>query len=291
MAPNSVTGPSAIGRQTRLDEAAHASLASDVPWVLADWARRRPTANAVVADHRARTYAQLAADVARHSARLASAGVGPEVVLAAETLCAWACQICPAGCAILDIATERRVADSPPEPGPFGRRTPDSAAYVIQTSGSTGAPKSIQTQTGAISNLVEWYVGVCEMNSQSRVAQVVSANFDASVKNFLAPFVCGATLVLFPDIPYDPGRLLDFIYGNQITVLNCIPSMFYPVLEAARSGGFRQLSSVRVLVLGTETPDLGILHPWMQSEFFEARILNFYDPAECTIVSSYASIG
>jgi non-ribosomal peptide synthetase component F len=294
---------------------------------------------AVVADHGSWTYAQLAADVARHSDRLVNAGVGPEVavgvlahrsyalvvgflatvqaggvyvsmnpdlpearhrvlieatspkvVLAEEALSAWAHQICPAGCAVLDIATERRVADRPLESGPGKRRAPDSAAYVIQTSGSTGEPKTIQTQTLAISNLVEWYAGVCGMNSQSRVAQVISSNFDASVKNYLAPFVCGATLVLFPDVPYDPSRLLDFISDNQITVFNCIPSMFYPLIELARPGGFRQLSCLRVLAFGTETPDLGPLRPWIQSGFFHARILNLYGPTECTVLSCYASI-
>jgi iturin family lipopeptide synthetase A len=337
---NSVAESAALTLPAGLGGSACSPVALDVPKLLADWARRRPAAIAVMADHRTWTYAQLAADVARHSDRLVSAGVGPEVavgvlahrcyalvvgflatlraggvyvpmhpdlpesrhralieatnpkvMLTEEALCAWAHQICPAKCAVLDIVPERRAADCPLEPMPDRQRAPDSAAYVIQTSGSTGEPKSIQAQTGAMSNLVEWYADVCDMNSQSRVAQISSANFDASLKNYLAPFVCGAALVLFPDIPYDPGQLLNFISDNQITILNCIPSMFYALLEAARPGGFQQLSCVRVLAFGTETPDLGPLRPWMQSEFFEARILNMYGPTECTILSSYASIG
>lgn len=215
----------------------------------------------------------------------------PRVLLAAPTLAAWAHQLCPASATVLQVSPGHR--DPAPGVAPLSRSVathPNAGAYVIQTSGSTGAPKSIQTHRAGLGNLIAWYTDTCELTSDSRVAQVISGNFDASVKNYLAPFTRGAALVLLPDGPYDPQLLLAFIAAHRITVLNCIPSMFYPVVDAAGPDGFDQLASLRVLAFGTETPDLGPLAPWMESGYFRARVLNLYGPTECTVLTCCATI-
>ncbi len=104
------------------------------------------------------------------------------------------------------------------------------------------------------------------------------------------PFACGAALVLLPDAPYNPKFMLDFVAAHQVTVLNCIPSMFYPVVDAAGRDSLAKLASIRVLAFGTETPDLGPLAPWIESQYFGARVLNLYGPTECTILTCCATI-
>jgi non-ribosomal peptide synthetase component F len=142
-----------------------------------------------------------------------------------------------------------------------------------------------------MNNLLGWYRDACEITSRSKVGQVISCSFDASIKNYLTPIACGAALVLFPDIPHSPELLLNFISDHQISVLNPgVPSMFYPLIELAGRDDFRKLSSLRVLVLGSETPDLAPLAPWLSSDRCRSRVLNVYGPTECTSVSCFATI-
>lgn len=171
---------------------------------------------------------------------------------------------------------------------PVPRGDPGAAAYVIQTSGSTGQPRSVEVEMRSLVNLLWWYRDACPIEQHSRVAQVIPSSFDASIKNYLAPLVTGATLVLLPDGPYDPAALLALIDREAVTVLNPgVPAMVYPLAELAAAGGFEELRSLRCLALGGEAPELGRLRAWLESPGCAARVLNVYGPTECTDIACW----
>ncbi|WP_330342457.1 AMP-binding protein [Streptomyces sp. NBC_00557] len=181
---------------------------------------------------------------------------------------------------------DRRALDSRPATPAGDRHHPDATAYVIQTSGSTGVPKSVEVGMRSLVNLLWWYRQACAMGPDSRVLQVITCGFDASVKNYLAPLISGARVVLAPDAAYDPRILLDLIAREEITVLNPgVPSAVYPLLDLAAADGFRALHSLRHLALGGETPDLIRLRPWLESGACRAALLNIYGPTEATDIA------
>jgi non-ribosomal peptide synthetase component F len=177
--------------------------------------------------------------------------------------------------------------------GPFfgldDRHHPTAVAYVIQTSGSTGEPKSVQIEMRALMNLLSWYRDVCNIGPGVIVGQIVASNFDASLKNYLTPLVYGGTLVLLADGPYDARGMLEFINRNQISVLNPgVPSVIYPLVELARASDYRLLSSIRCLALGGEPTNIERLRPWLESPECRARLLNIFGPTECADIACYA---
>ena len=172
-----------------------------------------------------------------------------------------------------------------------GRHTERATAYVMQTSGSTGVPKSVQVETRSLVNLLDWYVAVCEMAPGERVGHVIAPSFDASVKNFLAPLVCGATLVLFEDAGYDPRKMLSFLHRERVTILNPgVPSAVYPVVELAAEHDFSELKSLRMLALTGETPDLTRFRSFLDSSAGRVRVVDIYGPTECTDIASCAEL-
>ncbi|HSK74824.1 MAG TPA: amino acid adenylation domain-containing protein, partial [Thermoanaerobaculia bacterium] len=167
-------------------------------------------------------------------------------------------------------------------PGPRSAR-PDGLLYVIHTSGSTGVPKGAGVFQRGFVNLLAWYVEEFAMTAADRVLLVSSFSFDLTQKNYYAPLVLGGELHLAaPD--YDPEAIAETIARQGITIVNCTPSAFYPLLEEE---GFERLASLRCLFLGGEPISLPRMEPWRTSPWGRATIANTYGPTECTDVVSY----
>lgn len=164
--------------------------------------------------------------------------------------------------------------------------SPDAPAYMIFTSGSTGRPKGVEVKTRSLINLLYWYQDLGQIETGTRVLQVIPSSFDASIKNYLAPLIFGGTVVLLPDTAFAPEVLLQAIAQHHVHILNPgVPSMFYPVLELAAEQDYRELASLRLLALGGEAPIMARLRPWLTHPHCRAQIVNIYGPTECTDIA------
>ncbi len=161
-------------------------------------------------------------------------------------------------------------------------------AYAIYTSGSTGVPKAAGVYHRGFVNLVRWFVKEFAVAASDSVLLVTSLSFDLTQKNIYAPLVCGGKLHLLAVGLYDPGLILKSIRGNQITLLNCTPSAFYPLIEPARLATFEMIASLRCVFLGGEAISIQRLRPWFESEICHTEVVNTYGPTECAdIATSY----
>lgn len=186
---------------------------------------------------------------------------------------------------------DRRALEPYENAGPVHASSPTTIAYIIFTSGSTGTPKQVGNSMRSIVNLCNWYVEFCKLTPDDRVYQVIACSFDASIKNYLAPLIAGATIVLYPDAAYDPAMMLEILHQEQISVLNPgTPSQFYPLLELAARDHYEALSSLRVLALGGEATELSRLRCWFDASACHLDILaNVYGPTECADISLAAA--
>ncbi|WP_339109615.1 amino acid adenylation domain-containing protein [Thioclava sp. GXIMD4216] len=165
-------------------------------------------------------------------------------------------------------------------PRPAG---PDDLAYVLFTSGSTGAPKGVMIEHRAIVNRLLWMRETYGFGPADRILQKTPATFDVSVWEFFLPFLCGASLVVAPPGAHrDPVALAGIIRREKITTLHFVPSMLELFLAAPASEG---LTIARVFASGEALPT-------RLARLFAQRISgalhNLYGPTEAAVDVTYA---
>ena len=164
---------------------------------------------------------------------------------------------------------------------------PQNLIYMIFTSGSTGKPKGAGVFHRGFTNLLHWFVTEFDITAEDRLLMVSSLSFDLTQKNLYAPLIRGGTLFLLPPGPYDVGLITRQIDAHGITLINCTPSAFYPLVEQPDPGVFRKLRSLRCVFLGGEPISIPRLKPWLLNEFCRAEVDNTYGPTECTDICAF----
>jgi amino acid adenylation domain-containing protein/non-ribosomal peptide synthase protein (TIGR01720 family) len=148
----------------------------------------------------------------------------------------------------------------------------DAGAYLIYTSGSTGAPKGVLVSHRGIANFAATQVDRFDITPESRVLQVASPNFDASVMEILMAWYAGAALVLAGAGRIVGDDLRDVLAGQSITHSLIPPATLASVGEA-------ELPDLRSLVVGGEACSTELVARWAPGR----AMYNAYGPTEITI--------
>ena len=163
----------------------------------------------------------------------------------------------------------------------------NDSIYVIYTSGSTGKPKGAEVYHLGEVNLLNWYSDAVDLSSDDNFLLISAIGFDLTQKNFFAPLVAGATLTLLPDGEYDPEIIADCIAKENISIVNCAPSAFYPIAALTGHSGY-PFPSLTHVVLGGEPIRSDSLMQWLNHVDCNSALTNSYGPTECTdVVASW----
>ncbi|MEO7101053.1 MAG: non-ribosomal peptide synthetase [Luteolibacter sp.] len=163
----------------------------------------------------------------------------------------------------------------------------DDLMYAIFTSGSTGQPKAASVFHRGFANLLHWYSTELMLGPYDRTLVISSPSFDLTQKNFYAPLVTGGTLILDDCQTYDISRISALIRDHGVTLINCTPSAFYPLVDAAAAENYSVLSSIRFAVLGGEPISIPRLRAWLEHPTCKAEVVNSYGPTECTDICAF----
>ncbi|BCU75554.1 non-ribosomal peptide synthetase [Luteolibacter sp. LG18] len=159
--------------------------------------------------------------------------------------------------------------------------------YAIFTSGSTGLPKAASVFRRGFANLVAWYAKELSLGPADRTLVISSPSFDLTQKNFFAPLVTSGRLILDDCQTYDISRISKLVRDHGVTLINCTPSAFYPLVDASAADGYTALSSLRWAVLGGEPISIPRLRAWLEHPSCRAEIVNTYGPTECTDICAF----
>ncbi|MFD9737607.1 beta-ketoacyl synthase N-terminal-like domain-containing protein [Umezawaea sp. NPDC059074] len=156
---------------------------------------------------------------------------------------------------------------------------PDRTAYVLFTSGSTGAPKGVAVSED---NLVNFLFSVLDdpgLGPEDRVLALTPVCFDISLLELLLPLLCGASVEVAPDEARLGGTALAARLDGRVTFAQATPST-WRVLAAA---GWRARRPMTLLCGGEH------LEPEVAAYLLGqgCAVYTMYGPTEATIWSSW----
>jgi len=170
-----------------------------------------------------------------------------------------------------------------PSGNPDGGARPDSLAYVLYTSGSTGQPKGTMIEHRSLVNYVTWTNEALFRAPVETIPTVFKFTFDGSLKQLFSPLVCGRSVWVLPDeVATDPEALLRVIGSRSGVGLNCVPSLWRAVLDALAVGvAAPPAGSLVAVMLGGEAMTADLVARSFAA-FPDLEIWNVYGPTETT---------
>ncbi|MFD6426392.1 amino acid adenylation domain-containing protein, partial [Streptomyces sp. NPDC060198] len=183
--------------------------------------------------------------------------------------------------------------DGLPETDPGVALDPEQAAYVIHTSGSTGNPKGVVVPHRNVVRLFDTTRELFGFCADDVWTLFHSYAFDFSVWELWGPLLHGGRLVVVDhETSRSPGRFLELLAREQVTVLNQTPSAFYQLAQAdAQAPETGHRLALRTVVFGGEALEHGRLSGWYQRHADDApRLVNMYGITETTVHVTHAAL-
>ncbi len=165
--------------------------------------------------------------------------------------------------------------------------SPDDAAYVMYTSGSTGVPKGVVVTHGNLATHVAASIADYRLNAADRMLQFASPSFDISVEEIYCALVAGGTLVVRPaDLPIAGQEWLDWLAGERITVMDLPTAYWHEWVHELRLRESQPPASLRLVIVGGEKAQPAVFAQWRELVGDRVEWVNTYGPTEATVVAT-----
>ncbi|KAL4874706.1 hypothetical protein BJY04DRAFT_224757 [Aspergillus karnatakaensis] len=149
--------------------------------------------------------------------------------------------------------------------------TPDNAAWVVYTSGSTGVPKGVVLEHKALCSSFAAHGRRVGFGPDIRALQFSAYTFDNCIEDILSLLTYGGC-VCVPSESQRLNAIPETIRQMNINLLNCTPtvaSLIHP----------EEVPMLKTLLLGGESVFPAVVKQWLG----HAKIMNTYGPAECCV--------
>jgi D-alanine--poly(phosphoribitol) ligase subunit 1 len=163
-------------------------------------------------------------------------------------------------------------------------------AYIMFTSGSTGAPKGAVIPHQGVLNLMKWAREMLGASSRERFTGINPLHFDNSVFDIYCGLLNGAALVPIETSEItNPASWVKAIRASQATVMFAVPTLFL-ILDQLGLLTPQALPHIRTFQFGGEGYPIGKLRDFHARFSGCARLVNVYGPTETSCICSSIEI-
>ncbi len=161
-----------------------------------------------------------------------------------------------------------------PAPAPSGLEgpSPESIAYILFTSGSSGRPKAVEVSHRALASLLEWIRSSITPEELAVTTTSISFSFDPFILEVLGPLMVGGTVRVIA------SALAIADVETGATMLVNTPSVLQELLRAGRMP-----ATLRTIVAGGETMSASLATDLLTNTSI-SRLINSYGPTEATVL-------
>ncbi|MER5638854.1 AMP-binding protein [Kitasatospora sp. NPDC002227] len=163
-------------------------------------------------------------------------------------------------------------------------------AYVIGTSGSTGAPKCVAVPSVVLADIADWHRAGWVLPEVPRTCHAASVGFDVGYQELVAAWASGAALVVADDEQRRDPFLLGRLLAEQAVVRAFLPVTGLHALAIACGATGRQLPALREVVVAGERL---VVNREVRAFFagLDAELVNHYGPSETHVVTEHRLSG
>lgn len=156
---------------------------------------------------------------------------------------------------------------------------PQSLAYIMYTSGSTGVPKGVMISHESLSHYLGWARKKYKTDANLSAALFTATGFDLTVTTLFLPFVSGGKTVIYPEPAEGPDlSLFKVLEENKVNFIKLTPSH----LGLIKGREFPH-SQIRTMIVGGEDLKVELAESIFKNFGSHPSIFNEYGPTEVTV--------
>lgn len=177
------------------------------------------------------------------------------------------------------VFVEKGQAIEADAPDPCDEVVPESLAYVLYTSGTTGYPKGVAVEHRNVCHYLRAFSHEFSPTAEDVMLQNSVCTFDIFVEEVFPVLMAGGRLAI-PDqfTRSDMSLLMDFIDEQQVTIVSGFPYLFAEFNKADRLP-----ETLRLLISGGDVLKAGYISQLID----KVDIYNTYGPTETTVCATY----